>query len=173
MAFEKDLAKSAFEGELILASSSARRRQLMSEAGYDFRVQAPSVGEDRLHRQAPQVLAESLAYAKARQVADTLERGVVVGADTVVALDGEIIGKANDRAEARRILTRLSGTTHEVITGLCVMNARRGERLIGAETTRILMKKLTGNEIDAYVHSGEGIGKAGAYAIQELSLIHI
>ena len=167
MRFEKDLVKAAFEGELVLASSSERRRQLLEEAGYRFRVITPSVGEDRLHVQDPRVVAESLAYAKARGVADRLPRGVVVGADTVVSLDGRIVGKAHDRTEAREILDGLSGTTHEVITGLCVLNARRGERLIGAETTHILMRKLTPAELEDYVARGEGLDKAGAYAIQE------
>jgi len=165
--FEKDVVPARHKGHVILASSSERRRRLMEEAGYDFEVIVPDLGEDRLHRQDPRVLAESLAYAKARQVADGLERGIVIGADTVVSLDGEVIGKASDERAARAILRKLSGSTHEVITGLCVLNAQRGERLIGADTTRVTMRKLTAEDLEQYVRSGEGIGKAGAYAIQE------
>jgi len=167
MAFKRDMAKSSYEGDLVLASSSARRRQLMTEAGYRFEVVEPILPEDHLHPQDPRVVAESLAYAKARQIADTLERGIVVGADTVVAFENRIIGKAHSAEEAHEILSMLSGTTHQVITGVCVFNARRGERLIGAETTGVVMKKMTDAELEAYVASGEGIGKAGAYAIQE------
>jgi septum formation protein len=165
--FERDLVRARYAGPLVLASSSARRRELMTEAGYDFRVIVPKLAEDHLHRMPAQVLAESLAYAKARQVADGLEHDVVIGADTVVVLDNEVIGKARDADEARATLGRLAGTTHEVITGLCVLNARRGERLIGAEITRITMRPMSDDELAEYVHSGEGIGKAGGYAIQE------
>ena len=167
MDFERDCVRATFTGHLILASNSERRRQLMREAGYDFEVIVPSIGEDHLHRQDPRILAESLAHAKARQVADKLEEGVVVGADTIVAIGNEILGKPADADDARRILKRLSGTTHEVITGLCLVDARRGERLFGAETTHITMRELTDTELDDYVHTGEGLDKAGAYAIQE------
>ena len=167
MKFERDLAPACYKGCVILASSSERRRRLLEEAGYDFRVVPPTLGEDRLHPQDPRLLAESLAYAKARRVADKVERYLVIGADTVVSLSGQVIGKADSPTEARTILKRLTGTTHEVITGLCVVNPRRGERLIAAETTRVTMKNATDDEIEAYVTSGEGIGKAGAYAIQE------
>lgn len=167
MGFERDCIKATYTGHLVLASSSERRRELMSEAGYDFEVIVPSIGEDHLHQQDPRILAESLAHSKARQVADKLERDVVVGADTVVAIGNEIIGKPADADDARRILKSLSGTTHEVITGLCLVNARRGERLLGVETTHITMRELTDVELDDYVRSGEGLDKAGAYAIQE------
>ncbi len=167
MKFERDVVKARFRSHLILASTSERRRRLMEEAGYDFEVLSPGLAEDDLRARDPRVLAESLAYAKARAAAERLDRGLVVGADTIVALDGEVLGKPADEADARRILGRLSGSTHEVITGLCVLNARRGERLIGADVTRVTMKRLTAQELDDYVKSGEGFGKAGAYAIQE------
>ncbi len=167
MKFERDVVKARVRGHLILASTSERRRRLMEEAGYDFEVLSPGLAEDDLRARDPRVLAESLAYAKARAAAERLDRGLVVGADTIVALDGEVLGKPADEADARRILGRLSGSTHEVITGLCVLNARRGERLIGADVTRVTMKRLTAQELDDYVKSGEGFGKAGAYAIQE------
>lgn len=167
MKFERDVAKARYRGRVILASTSERRRRLMAEAGYDFEAMSPGLAEDQLRARDPRVLAESLAYAKARVAADRLDRGLVIGADTVVALDGEILGKPVDEADARRILGRLSGSTHEVITGLCVLSARRGERLIGAGVTRVTLKRLTGKELDDYVASGEGLGKAGAYALQE------
>jgi septum formation protein len=84
-----------------------------------------------------------------------------------VAIGGDVLGKPDNAEHAREILTRLSGSTHEVITGLCVLSARRGVRLIGPDVTRITMRALTPREIDDYVAGGEGLGKAGAYAIQE------
>jgi septum formation protein len=167
MQFERDCPKAGYKGHVILASSSERRRRLLEEAGYDFEVVVPKLGEDRLHPQDPTVLAESLAYAKARQVADRLDRNIVIGADTIVSLQGRVIGKPADETEAREILRKLSGSTHEVITGVCLVNARRGERLLGSDLTRVTLRKLSDSELDAYVHSGEGFGKAGAYAIQE------
>ena len=167
MNFERDCVKAAYDGHLILASNSARRKELMEEAGYDFEVIVPTLGEDDLHTPDARILAESLAHAKARQVADHLERDVVIGADTIVAVHGEVLGKPADDDDARRILSKLSGTTHEVITGLCLLNARRGERLIGADVTHITIKKMSDAEMDDYISSGEGRDKAGAYAIQE------
>ena len=167
MRFERDCPKANYKGRLVLASSSERRRRLLEEAGYDFEVIVPRLPEDRLHGQDPVVLAESLAYAKARQVADRIDKNVVVGADTIVSLKGKVIGKPADEAGAREILRSLSGSAHEVITGVCLVNARRGERLLGSDLTRVTMRKLSDSELDAYVHSGEGFGKAGAYAVQE------
>ena len=168
MEFQRDIVKARFRGHVVLASTSERRRRLMEEAGYDFEVEAPGFEEDALHPMDPSVLAEALAWAKARAVSERIGRGVVIGADTIVALDGDVIGKPEDPDDARRILGRLSGSTHEVITGLCVLNAgSRGERVIGADVTRVTMRRLTDEELDAYVAGGEGLGKAGAYAIQE------
>ena len=162
-----DCPKAHYPGHLVLASSSKRRQRLMEQAGYDFEVRTPRLGEDKLHPRDPRVLAESLAYAKARQVADESIGDFVIGADTIVVVDEEVIGKPADEADAREILSRLSGTTHEVITGLCVLNPQRGDRLIGADVTRIKMRKITPAELDEYLAGGEGLGKAGAYAIQQ------
>lgn len=153
--------------KLTLASASPRRARLLAEAGYTFEVCPPQLDEDAVGHGDPRSLAASLAYAKVRRVADGLEEGIVLGADTIVCLGDEILGKPNDRDESRRILQRLSGTTHRVITGVCVVNARRGERLMGCEETVVRMKPLTDVELEEYLRSGEGIGKAGAYAIQE------
>jgi len=160
--------------KITLASASPRRAKLLTEAGYRFDVRPPGLEEEAVAGGDARFLAVSLAYAKARHVADSLNEGIVLGADTVVCLaDGnpgstaEILGKPQDADEARRILRKLSGTTHRVITGVCIINARRGERLMGCDETLCKMKPLSENELEDYVRSGEGIGKAGAYAIQE------
>jgi septum formation protein len=167
MESNRAVPKARYRGHIILASSSPRRRKLLEEAGYDFEVIVPTLGEDGLHTQDPKLLAESLAYAKARQVADRIEQDVVLGADTIVASGGEVIGKPADAADARAILRRLMGTTHQVITGICLINVRRGERLMTADVTHVTMRRMTDGELEAYIASGEGMGKAGAYAIQE------
>jgi len=155
---------------LILASNSPRRRELLRQAGYRFEVRPPPI-EDRAAEQAPSpgAYAESLAYLKARAAVEHygLGEGLVLGADTVVVLGGRIIGKPADEADARRILSQLSGSEHQVVTGVALVDAASGRRRLAHDVTRIRMRRMTADEIDAYVAGGEGLGKAGAYAIQE------
>ena len=153
--------------ELILASSSPRRRQLLAQAGYGFRVVAPGDEEDAPDGLSPAEHAKRLARRKARSVADGLDSGTVLGADTVVALGGEIIGKPDDARHAVEILSKLSGTTHECITAVCLIDAATGEEACDAAATAIRMRAAPRGEIEAYVATGECFGKAGAYAIQE------
>ena len=155
-------------GRLVLASASPRRRQLLEEAGWEFQVVAPAIPEPEGHLRllGPKGLAEALAYFKARSVWDANPADWVLGADTIVSLDEEVIGKAGDEAEARAILSRLCGTRHAVITGLAILGPG-GVRLIASDTTFVRMRKASPAEIQAYLDSGEWRGKAGAYAIQE------
>ena len=156
------------KGELILASTSPRRRRLLAEAGYRFRSASPLCEEAGFPPGAdPELSAARAAEAKAASVASRLAKGVVIGADTIVVLAGEIIGKPADRADARRILGRLSGSTHRVVTGVCVIDAASGRRLSRTVSTEVVLGEMSASEIDRYVESGESDGKAGAYAIQE------
>jgi septum formation protein len=155
---------------LILASNSPRRRDLLRQAGYRFVVRPPPVGESGVPaRGSPAAYVQSLAYLKAEAAvaAHALSEGVVLGADTAVALEGEILGKPADPADARRILGRLSGTEHRVLTGLALVDLDRGRRLLAHAVTRVRMTRMSPEAIDAYVASGEAMGKAGAYAVQE------
>ncbi len=157
--------------KLVLASSSPRRRTLLAEAGYDFEVVDPPIEEptDLGVALSPGERAEALAYFKARTVADGMDGAYVVGADTVVALPGEsaeVLGKPADRAEAERMLRSLSGTRHQVITGVALLGPGAC-RQIASTVTHVTMRPITDVEIEAYLESGEWIGKAGAYAIQE------
>ncbi|RPI60983.1 MAG: Maf-like protein [Planctomycetaceae bacterium] len=122
--------------ELILASSSPRRQQLLRDGGYDFRIVEPPFQEpdEILRKLSPTQQAESLAYFKARSVADKLPGAWVVGADTIVAVGNDVLGKPADAADARRMLNKLSDTRHAVITGVALL-LPGGERLI-ASTTR-------------------------------------
>jgi len=155
---------------LILASNSARRSGLLRQAGYRFEVRPPPI-EDRgvTAGASPEAYVEGLAYMKARAAisAHRLTRGLVLGADTIVELRGTIIGKPADEADARRILSELSGSVHHVLTGLALVDLDTGERHLAHEATRIQMRAMTPEEIHAYVASGEAMGKAGAYALQE------
>jgi septum formation protein len=152
---------------LILASSSPRRRELMAQAGYAFTVASPVLDEPATTAGlSPSQQAEALAYFKARSVHDRWPDAWVLGADTVVAAGGRIMGKAADAVEARAMLSSLSGTRHACITGVALLGPG-GRRRIASQTTWVTMRALTSEEIQAYVDSGEWIGKAGAYAIQE------
>ncbi|MHC4937854.1 MAG: Maf family protein [Planctomycetota bacterium] len=143
---------------MILASASPRRSRLLEEAGIEFLVRPADVEE--IDEGDP----HDVAAENARRKAEGVEGELVLGADTVVALDDELLGKPRDRAAARAMLEKLSGTTHRVITGVALRGART---LVRTVETRVTMRPLTEEEIDAYVASGEGLGKAGGYAIQE------
>lgn len=153
---------------LVLASASPRRQSLMQEAGYRFGVVSPPIAEpdEVIGKLPPAQQAESLAYFKARSVADGRPQSLVVGADTIVAVGGQVLGKPSDAADAGRMLRKLSGSRHVVITGLALLGPG-GERLIASDVTYVTMRKMTSRQIDDYIASGEWIDKAGAYAIQE------
>ncbi len=152
---------------LILASASPQRAALLAERGYSFRVVAPRVDESVSPGASPAAEAERLARAKAKDVAARVGPAVVIAADTIVALGGEILGKPQDRAHAAEMLRRLSGTRHLVITGLCVIDTRRNQQVADSVATAVTMRRMTEAEIQAYVASGEADGKSGAYAIQQ------
>jgi septum formation protein len=147
--------------EVVLASASPRRRALLEAAGIPFRVQAPDIEEVDPGRGDPHAVALRNAVAKAAAV----EGEAVLGADTVVACGDRLLGKPRDAADARRILGVLSATTHRVVTAVVLRH--RGAVRARTVETRVTMRRLTPAEIEAYVASGEAMGKAGAYAIQE------
>lgn len=153
---------------LVLASASPRRHRLLSETGFSFEVVSSGVDETPPADRIPEDIAEDLARRKARAVGGDLERGTIIGADTiVVAKDGRLLGKPGDADEARATLGCLSGTTHRVITGVALLHRPSGTLCSGHETTRVTMREMSKGEIQEYVESGEPFGKAGAYAIQE------
>lgn len=156
--------------ELILASASPRRRELLSAAGLRFRVCVSSVDESIDPRTPPQAAALELAERKARAVAQQLAGHElrVLAADTIVALDdGRMLGKPADADEARAMLRSLSNTRHRVITGVCALALPSGRLALGFERTLVRMRTITPLEIEAYVASEEWRDKAGGYAIQE------
>ncbi|HEY0786411.1 MAG TPA: Maf family protein [Acidobacteriaceae bacterium] len=151
---------------LVLASGSPRRRELLTQAGYRFEVQVSSVAESRLPAEDAIRLATRLAREKAQDVFDRCSRGeVVLGADTVVVCDGEVMGKPVNTADATRMLSRLAGRTHQVITGVAVMWGA-GSAEVAAELTQVTMRTLSAEEVSGYVATGEPMDKAGGYAIQ-------
>jgi septum formation protein len=155
---------------LVLASASPRRRELLTQAGYTFRVHAAQVNEDPLPGEEPIAYVTRLAREKAEAVFRELsadghgEPLLVLGADTTVTVDGEILGKPENAAEAARMLRLLSGRSHRVMTGVALVSAAATE--VAAEVTAVRFLTLSDEEIAAYVATGEPMDKAGAYAIQ-------
>jgi septum formation protein len=156
---------------LVLASASPRRRELLTQAGFIFSVAPASISEDLRPGENPLAYVTRLALEKAQSVYARLdpqeeeERAFVLGADTtVVAPNGEVLGKPADVADAARMLRLLSGATHQVMTGVAVVSASGIE--IAAEVTHVSMLTLSDQEIAAYIATGEPMDKAGAYAIQ-------
>ncbi|MHC4063373.1 MAG: Maf family protein [Planctomycetota bacterium] len=154
---------------LILASGSPRREQLMRQAGYAFTVATPPVREPESMGPdvPPTQQAEALSYFKARSVAGQFEEGLVIAADTVVACDAMVFGKPADLDDARAILNALLGKRQEVITGLTLLDAADGRRLIAHDTTVVVMRTLPAEAVEEYLATGAWQGKAGAYGIQD------
>lgn len=154
---------------IILASGSPRRRELMTRAGFEFVVQTSNAAETYSEDMHPEQIAPHLARLKAQAVADSLPadelaEDIVVGADTIVALGETVYGKPRDAQDARRMLKELSGKTHQVITGVCLIAGSEIQTF--AEVTDVTFRQLTDDEINAYVAGGEPMDKAGAYGIQ-------
>jgi septum formation protein len=154
---------------LILASASPRRRELLTQAGYRFEVQPSSIPESRRPGEDAIRFATRLAREKAEEVFARHQPStapvMVLGADTVVVCDGEVMGKPADAADATRMLLLLSGCTHQVVTGVAVV-WDVGSAEVAAEMTQVTMRTLSPEEVAGYVASGEPMDKAGAYAIQ-------
>ena len=151
--------------KIVLASTSPRRRELMERLGVPFDVIAPE-GVEEIQEGEPNEVVTRNASAKASGVAAGLNAGLVVGADTLVVVDGTIMGKAEDPQEARAMLVALEGRMHRVLTGLAVLDAETGRREVAVVETKVWFHPLTCEEIGGYVSTGEPIGKAGGYAIQ-------
>ena len=149
--------------DLILASSSPRRRELLARLTSDFVVVPSRVDEIGIGAPAERVV--EAARAKVRAVGRA-ERGVIIGADTVVVVDDEVLGKPETRDQAKQMLQRLSGRTHTVLTGLCVWNTETAEERTHCEETQVTFRFLEAREIEAYLDTGEHRDKAGSYAIQ-------
>lgn len=150
---------------LILASSSPRRQELLREAAIPFHVHPANVNEDQRPDEPPQDYARRLAREKAQAVQSLYPRSYVLGADTIVVVDGMVLGKPVDAADATRMLRLLSGRGHEVITAVS-LESPAGDTKTRACTTQVYFRKLAEEEIQRYVAGGEPMDKAGAYAIQ-------
>jgi 23S rRNA (uracil1939-C5)-methyltransferase len=153
---------------LVLASTSPRRRQLLADLGLSLALEEPEVDESISQEdQPPEAIAQELALRKAMAVAARRGHGLVIGADTVVALDGRILGKPTSPDQARQMLGDLRGRSHRVITGVALVEAASGRQAVEHSVTTVTMRDYTDAEIEAFVASGEAMDKAGAYAVQD------
>ena len=156
---------------IILASASPRRRELLAKTGLKFKVVTSHYEETITHGLSPRKVAAEFAQGKARQVADSHPEAIVIAADTLVVCRGQLFGKPHTPDEARRMLKKLNGQRHQVVTSFCIMERARQKEHTETVSTSVYLKKLSDCEIDAYVKTGEPLDKAGAYAIQGLGAI--
>ncbi|MGI9950881.1 Maf family protein [Moorellaceae bacterium AZ2] len=157
--------------QLVLASGSPRRQQLLSQLGLQFQTVPSSIEENGYDQLPPVDRVRALARAKAQDVARNLSEAVVVGADTLVVCGGRILGKPSSPAEAEAMLNFLSGKTHQVYTGVAVVAVPGEVSREAWECTEVRFRRLTSREIKAYVATGEPLDKAGAYGIQGLGAL--
>jgi septum formation protein len=151
---------------LILASKSPRRRSLLEQAGLKFSVIPSNFKENSLSLSSPESYVRRLAEAKAKDISQKYPDSWVIGADTIVLIDNAMLGKPGTRPEAREMLRRLSGKTHQVLTGYCICCEAMDRLFSETIITDVCFKELTKLQIDWYIDSGEPFDKAGAYAIQ-------
>jgi septum formation protein len=151
---------------IILASSSPRRKELLAGLGLKFSVIPSDVSEELEKTYSPEEMVKELAHRKAEAVARQVDQGLIIGSDTIVVLDGEVLGKPRDKAEAFSMLTRLQGREHEVFSGVSIVDARTYEYETGFQSTKVHMRSLSDREITLYIATEEPMDKAGSYAIQ-------
>jgi septum formation protein len=161
--------------KLILASQSPRRAEILRNVGWQFQAIAADIDETRFHSEDALSYVTRLARTKAETVAkQTASGGVVLGADTVVVINEEILGQPRDDDDARRMLSLLSGKWHQVVTGIALVRQVPAlQTCVDQQTTRVLFSDLSPEEIDWYVSTGEPKGKAGAYGIQGKAALFI
>ena len=157
--------------KLVLASRSPRRQEILRAVGWEFEVIAADIDEARLDAEEAVSYVTRLARTKAETIAGQFPECLVIGADTVVVIDGEILGQPGDDDDARRMLRLLSGKWHDVLTGVALMKA--GDVVVAHETTRVRFSEMSDEEVDWYVATGEPQGKAGAYGIQGAAALFI
>lgn len=157
--------------KLILASGSPRRAEIMQSVGWEFEKAVPDIDETELPGEAPEVYVQRLARTKAEVVAANFPGRIVLGADTTVVIDDQIIGKPVDMADARRMLSMLSGRLHEVLTGVAVVT--NGETRVGLQRTMVKFVQLSDSEITFLAERGDPLDKAGAYAVQAQAALFI
>lgn len=158
--------------KVILASNSPRRREILGKF-INFEVVTAEVKEDNDFYKSPETLVMALAFEKANSVAIKHEDAIVIGADTVVEIEGEILGKPKSREDAKRMMEKLRGKTHKVITGFSIIDLSSDKKYMDYEVTEVVFKDLSDEDIEAYLNKAEYMDKAGAYGIQEEAALFV
>ena len=153
--------------KIVLASKSERRKELLGQIGIRPVIDESKIDENKYKFSSPVKLVETLSKVKAKAVSQKYKDAIIIGADTIVVLGNEIIGKPTSLKDAVKILKKLSGKPHLVITGFTVLDTKTKKSVTKAVKTRVIFKKLSEEEIKAYVYSSKVLDKAGAYAIQD------
>jgi septum formation protein len=159
--------------QIILASSSPRRKGLLQQIGLDFKVDAGVREESAVTGQKPDEIVKEISLKKARSIADKYPDALIIAADTIGVIAGRIIGKPHSEKEAAEILSLLSGKAHSVITGFTVLDTATNKSVSKTVATTVYFKNLTKSEIEEYIKTGEPLDKAGAYAIQGLGALFV
>ena len=159
--------------KIILASTSPRRKQLLKQLGLNFEI-VPSDVEEKLNpRLGPRNQVEQLALQKAEAVADQFEDAIIIGADTMVVLNNEVIGKPKDTQDAKRMLKKLRGRQHSIVTGFVLIDTLQRRTIIKSVEIKVWFRKISPQEIANYIDRDKPFDKAGAYAIQDLGSIFV
>lgn len=158
---------------IILASSSPRRKELLTLLGLDFTIDASEIEEKLDPRFTPSERVARLSQQKAAATGKKYKEGIIIAADTMVFFNNELIGKPKDAKDATKMLQKLSGTVHSIITGFTILDAASGKRVTKAVETKIWFRKLSSQEITKFIEREKPFDKAGAYAAHELGAIFI
>jgi len=159
--------------DIILASGSPRRAELLQQIKLPFTIQVSDVDEDNIEKGEPSEWVQRLALAKAKDVAHKFDKGLIIGADTIVVYENRVLGKPQNIQQAIKMLEFLSGSTHRVLTGIALVDVTTKEAITDVEITEVKFRVLTKKEIEAYVASGEPMDKAGSYGIQGLGALFV
>lgn len=159
--------------KIILASTSPRRKELFEKLRLPFTIEASDYEEDMTLKMRPLNLARTLSRGKALAVAKKHKEGVVIGADTFVIFHNHLLGKPNSKVEAKQMLKKISGKRVDVLTGLALIDISSGKKISTTDITKVFIRRLSEQEIDNYIASGEPMDKAGAFAIQGLGAVII
>lgn len=151
---------------IILASNSARRKEILEKAGLKFKVVESNFDENIGQKLTPLQLVKKLSFEKARKVFQKNKDSIVIGADTIVVCEGKILGKPKDKDDAKKMLKFLSGKVHVIITGFAIFDKSLRKPIVKSQKTKVYMKKISPQEIESYAITEESMDKAGAYAIQ-------
>jgi len=170
---QRQLFEDVLQNKLVLASRSPRRAEILKAIGWPFEAVAANIDESRADSEAAVPYVRRLAQTKAEKVAKDLPSRLVLGADTVVVVDDEILGQPSDAEDARRMLKLLSGKWHDVLTAVALLRAGDNRSVVDHEKTRVRFAEMSIAEIDWYVATGEPMDKAGAYAVQGSAALFI